>query len=204
MKPSDKLAAHVAQTLGGRLHGREVLFRVYNTALDMMQDRGFVVADSCQSEEQILQRIDEGKPLLRTDGKRPTLVCLDAEERTGVKTVRTLREQHPHAALCIINADGPTPFTKKEVADCEHIEFWQVHELLMNPTRHHLVPSHAALTSEETAQLQVDRCIQPHQWPAILATDIIVRWYHFPKGAVLRIGRKGVAHEQCDYFRRVE
>ena len=208
-RPSDKLAAHVAQTLGGRLHGKQLLSTVHNMALEMMQDRGLTVVDTCASEEQLMRRIDECKPLLRTSAaagandEGSTLVFLDAEERSGVKLVRTLREAHGGTTLCVINADGATPFTKREFAGHDDVEFWQVHELLSNPTRHALVPRHVALTADEVAATQEKRCILPHQWPTILSTDVIVRWHHFPKGAVVRIERKGLANERHDYFRKV-
>ena len=206
-RPSDKLAAHVAQTLGGRLHGKQLLTMVHNVALEMMQDRGLRVVDTCASEEQLMRRIDECKPLLRAtkgdDAQATTLVFLDAEERTGVRLVRTLCEAHADATLCVINADGATPFTKREFAANSDVEFWQVHELLSNPTRHALVPKHVALTADEVAAMQEQRCILPHQWPTILASDILVRWHHFPKGTVVRIERKGLGSERDDYFRKV-
>lgn len=214
-RPADRLAAHVAQSLGGRLHGRQLLSRVHNMALEMLQDRGLTVVESCASEDQLLRRIDEVKHVLRAlpphddkhggAGPAETVVYIDAEERTGVKLVRTLRDEHgDDTNLCIINAEGATPFTKKEVADCEHVEFWQVHELLCNPTRHALVPRHVALTADETAALQRERCILPEQWPVMLSTDVICRWMRFRKGTVVRIARRGLAHEACDYFRKVE
>lgn len=208
-RSSDKLATHLAHTLGGRLHGSQLLWHVYGIAMEMMRDRGMTIANSCDDVKTLCQRIDETKSVLVAEGGDTpdgrTVVYIDAEERTGVKLVRMLREEHGDATgLCVINVDGATPFTKKEVLGCEHVEFWQMHELLMNPTRHALVPRHVPLTAEETTRLQKERCVLPNQWPAILATDIIVRWYRFRKGTVVRIQRKGIAHEQGEYFRKVE
>lgn len=205
-RPSEKLAAHVAQSLGGRLHGRQLLSQVFNLLVEMMQDRGLVVVESCQTEDQLMRRIDETKPVLRATAgdAAPTIVYIDADERTGIKLVRTLREEHTDAVLCIVNADGATPFTKKEVGDCDRIEFWQVHELLTNPTRHALVPRHTALDADEVTRLQRERCILPHQWPAILATDMIVRWFRFRRGDVVRIERRGLAQEAGLYYRKVD
>ena len=204
-RPSDKLAAHVASSMGGRMFGKQILSKVYNNVLEMMQDRGLRVTKSCQCEEELMQRIDDNKPILRaeTEGGSKTFAFIDSEERTGVKLIRALRDEYGKSALCIINTDGATPFTKREVADCSHIEFWQVGELLMNPTKHALVPRHTALSDESVAEMQTRRCILPTQWPLILHTDIIVRWYKFPKGAIVRIERKGFAHERGDYYRKV-
>lgn len=208
MIKTEKIAAHVAATLGGHICGKKVLCRVYNTALEMMQDRKLSIVDSCSSTKELLHRIEKGEIVLRGLGAGAPfdniMVFIDTEERTGVKTVRALREEHGEAGLCIINADGATPFTRKEVMDCDHIEFWMMSELFMNPTRHALVPLHTALTPEETERMQHERCIQSNQWPTILLTDIIVRWYRFRKGTVIRINRSGIAQEKGDYFRKVE
>ena len=176
----------------------------------MMQDRGLSVVDTCKSERQLMSRIDDCKPIIRAsasaDAAAPmtTLVFIDADERTGVKLVRALREKYVDDSLCIISAEGTTPFTKKEVAGCDNLEFWHVHEMLTNPTRHQLVPRHVALTEAEATHMQTQKCIKSHQWPLIPSSDIIVRWYRFRRGTVVRIERKGIGYERGDYFRKVQ
>lgn len=202
MRPSDKLVAHVAKSFGGRLHGSQIIFQVYNMAMQMMDDRGQTLTDSCASESELLRHIDETHPVLRTDA---TLIYIDAEERTGVKLLRTLLEKNPDVGLCILTVDGPTPFTKREVSESGvNVEFWQFSDLLINPTKHALVPRHTALSEEATICMQRERCILPHQWPAIQQSDIIVRWLRIPKGTVIRIERLGIAHERADFYRKVE
>lgn len=204
-RPSQKLLIHAAQSFGGRVSGADIVRRVFHTASEMMKDRGLTVQDACDSE-QLTLRIDETKPVLRSrrcDGVE-TLVFVDVEERTGVKLLRTLLHDYPGAILCIINVDGATPFTKKEAVDSDRVEFWQFFELLQNPTRHELVPEHSEIAAEDVDALSAELCIKPRQWPAILATDRIVRWYRFPKGSILRIDRRGMGHESGVYYRRVE
>ena len=206
-RPSERLEASVAKAMGGRVHGRKVLSTVYNMAFEMMQDRGMRIEGECASEDQLMRRVDAGEPVLRAVGGKEgeeTLVVMDSDDRTGVKFVRSLRESNPDSALCVVSVEGATPFTKKEMAGCDHIEFWQVNEMLFNPTRHALVPRHEEVPEGEVEALQEERCVRPDQWPSILVTDIIVRWYRFRKGTLVRIRRTGVGHEAGDYFRKVE
>ena len=212
LRPSERLAGHIAQSLGGRLHGTEILTKCHNVALEMMEDRGLAIVAFCKSREELMRCIDETHPILRAAPRggeegaaREVLVFVDSDERTGVKLLRTLRDAHDDADLCIVNVDGATPFVKREMGACPSgsVEFWQVHELLFNPTKHALVPRHTRLSDAEVDELRREQCILETQFPAILATDVICRWYRFPKDAVLRIERSGLHHERGAYYRRV-
>lgn len=204
LRPSEQLMANVVRVLGWRVRGAHLLSRVHYSAHDMMSDRGMRVIDACASEEHLLQRIDQGKPVLRAESDDArTLVYVDPEERTGVKLVRTLCDQHADADICLIGVSGPTPFAKREFAGNARVEFWLVSELLFNPTRHALVPKHTLLSNDEVRLVQWQRCILPDQWPTICAGDIIVRWHKFPKDGVVRVTRTGFGCEQGDFYRKV-
>lgn len=207
--PSHKLLACISASLGGRLCGRSILVRCYNSLYQMFEDRGMAITDVCASTDQLLRRIDATEPVLRgvvaADGgrrKTTTLVYVDVEERTGVKFLRTLREEHPEESVLIVNIDGPTPFTRKEMDEAV-VEFWQVRELLINPTRHHLVPKHTALDAARADELRARRCILDHQFPVLMPTDIIARWHRYAKGTIVEIQRRGLAHEEGLYYRKV-
>ena len=220
--PSHKLLACISASLGGRLCGRSVLVRCYNNLYQMFEDRGMAISDVCASTDQLLRRIDATEPVLRgvlTDDKTDdrtaegnmkktktmtttTLVYVDVEERTGVKFLRALREEHPDDHVLIVNVDGPTPFTRKEMDEAV-VEFWQVRELIINPTRHHLVPKHTGLDAARAQELRARRCMLYHQFPVLMATDIIARWHRYPKGTIVEIQRRGLAHEEGLYYRKV-
>ena len=202
-RPSEKLSASVAQSVGGRMHGDAILARCYGMVHQMLEDRGITVVGQCNNTDILMQRIDDGKAVLTAQGSTgKTMVFIDPEDRTGVKLVRTLLEHD--ANLIIINIDGATPFTKREVSDVARIEFWQLRELLINPTRHALVPKHTALAEEEVEALHAERCMLPAQFPVLLSTDIIARWYRLRRGTVVKIDRKGLAHERGVYYRKVK
>lgn len=203
-QPSVLLAANISASLKGRICGKSILVRCYNNMNQMLIDRGMKINYVCQNSESLDKKIDSADPVTRAykDGCS-TVVYIDAEERTGVKFYRTVREnERDNVVIVIINVFGPTPFTKREVD--EHTEFWTFKELLVNPTRHVLVPEHRLLTDEEITELKESRKIMDHQWPVLLSSDMIARWYRFPKGGIVRIHRRGIAHEEGLYYRKVQ
>lgn len=205
-RPCDRLCSSIAQSMGGRIDGAAIVAKCYGVLHEMLENRNLRVTSKCQTAEVLLQRIDDGTPVLaaRDDSESPSvLVFIDTEDRTGVKLVRTLREQNMGSALIVINVEGATHFTKREVCDVDDIEFWMFRELLMNPTSHCLVPKHTALDADAAKRLCTDICVLPEQFPLLLETDIIARWYRFARGTIVKIERKGLAHESGVYYRQV-
>ena len=71
-----------------------------------------------------------------------------------------------------------------------HLEFFQVKELIVNITKHELVPKHELLEDEEVDKLlQRYRC-RLSQLPKILVTDPVAKYYGLRRGQVVRILRK--------------
>ena len=203
---ASKITQAIATSLGGRMDGRSILVQCYRNLLEMVEDRELRLVQSCQSAHALLAAVQNAEPVLVAgdDDGGFLHVYVDAEERTGVKFLRQLRDKHAEEdSLLIVNVEGATPFTKKEVGDDPHVEFWMVRELLLNPTRHKLVPPHRLMPAAEVDALQSRRCIADHQWPVMYATDIVARWYKFPKGGIVHIERRGIGHEKGDYYRKV-
>ena len=210
LRPSLHLAAGLAASLGGRRGGDELLHMCYTHVREMLQeDRGLRVVSACDDRDALCSRIDRGEAVLVAEGEDETVVHVffdAADERTGIKLLRSLRDAHgADARLLIVSLGGPTPFVKKEAAAAAGgpTEFWVARQLLSNPTRHRLVPTHTRLTTAEADSLAKQRILQPHMWPTISASDIVVRWHGFPTGSILRIDRSGLSHEAGAYYRRV-
>lgn len=202
---AQKLTQLISISLGGRMDGRTILVQCYRNLLEMVDNRGLRLVHSCQTTHDLLATIQNAAEVLTAVGQDDTQlhIYVDTEERTGVKWLRQLREKHsPEDNLMIVNVDGPTPFTRKEVGGA-NVEFWMVRELLINPTRHHLVPPHRLMSEDEVEALKTRRSVSEHQWPLIQSNDIIVRWYRFPKDGIVHIERRGIAHERGDYYRKV-
>lgn len=203
---STKLADAVVLSLGGSLTGRAIVTNCHKVVCQMMADRGLTVLQRAGTELELMAAIDAGKPTVRAasdpDDDPHTLVFFDAE-RTGIGKVRSLRERYGGCRILIVNVDGPTAFTKRDVAKDFDVEFWFISEVLFNRTRHELVPRHRRLSTEEAARVARQRCILDHQWPMMLASDMQARWMLFRPGDVVEMARRGLAHESGLYYRKV-
>lgn len=197
---------------GGRLSGLSVMRHLYTIVVQMLDDRKLVSdalrMPSAENDEEILRRIVHSEILLRArsahGSDEETLVLFCPEERSGVKWVRQLSESYPGAHFVIASAEGPTPFLKREASEKQlDVEWWLFSELLINPTRHTLVPSHTPLAPDEAKRLERELCVLPHQWPKIRSTDIIVRWLRIPVGTVVRCARSGLMPERALHYRKV-
>lgn len=185
----------------GMVSGEEICDRVLRTATQMMADRGF----SCACDLDAMKaRVAKGKAAVASsaaDG-RQCILFLDREERIGVKTVRTLQDEHQGAHLVCIAVGGPTPFTKREMASSD-VSFFNARELMHNVTTHSLVPKHEALSAAEVADVRAQYNMLDSKWPKLLTTDPVVRYYNWPVGTIVRIRRTGISENEQIFYRQV-
>lgn len=71
-----------------------------------------------------------------------------------------------------------------------HVEFFEEPELVINITKHSLVPKHEVLTDEEKREFLEHYTIEEWQLPKIFLSDPVVRYYGVDVGTVLKITRK--------------
>lgn len=70
------------------------------------------------------------------------------------------------------------------------LQYFQIKNVMFNPTRHHLVPKHIKLTNEETLEVMEKNLIKgKSQFPYILHTDVIAKWIGLKQGDVVKIER---------------
>lgn len=82
------------------------------------------------------------------------------------------------------------------------IHYFQVKNVMFNPTKHHLVPKHIKLTSEETTQVMEKYLIKGKaQMPFILHTDVIAKWIGLKQGDVVKIERYNENSGLYNYYR---
>ncbi|KAK1366040.1 DNA-directed RNA polymerase RPB5 subunit, eukaryote/virus [Heracleum sosnowskyi] len=67
------------------------------------------------------------------------------------------------------------------------VEIFQITDLLVNVTKHKMMPKHRLLTNEEKEQLLKKYNVDEKQLPRIKVDDAIVRYYAFEKGHVLEV-----------------
>ena len=188
------------------------------TCEEMLRDRGCTRVERAADLAPCLAAATPPEPALRgRGGARDFDVFLHGEDRVGVKYARAVIE---HCAAggrdarergrdegrdarergrdegrdaIIVSVEGPTPFTRRE-CEGERVQFLCARDVVVNVTRHALVPRH-----ERVPRGPVDAA----HLPRILETDRVVQYYGWPPGTVVRVWRCFGGHEPIPYFRVV-
>jgi DNA-directed RNA polymerase I, II, and III subunit RPABC1 len=117
------------------------------------------------------------------------------EKKVSVKYIRgieaTMKGEKVKRAI-IVAQQGLTPFSRQVLQAMEEdylIEQFQEEELLVNITKHVLVPQHRVLTDREKAALLEKYKLKDTQLPRIQHSDPIARYYGMTRGQVVKIIR---------------
>lgn len=189
------------------------LFRIRRTILEMLSDRGYAVLNT---EEDLLQPREEfarefalrnynrdSLTMLRQkkDDEQDQIYVFFPEENKnkplGVKPLmeKAQRMETDGVKNCIVVLEtGLTPFAKKTVAELNsgghaRMEVFIENELIVNITKHVLVPQHEVLTPDDKKALLRRYKLKESQLPRIQKTDPIARYYGLTHGAVVKITR---------------
>jgi DNA-directed RNA polymerases I, II, and III subunit RPABC1 len=187
------------------------LYRIRKTLFEMLSDRGFVIP-SKHLHETLEQFNQYWNDILARGGSRRDLVILvqhslnpsthlivffpeESNKKIGVKPIRELAEKMEEKNITkgIIITQAPlTAFAKSAVGEAApklEIEVFMESELLVNITKHELVPKHVLLTSEEKKVLLARYKVRENQLPRILVSDPVARYFGMRKGEVVKIIR---------------
>jgi DNA-directed RNA polymerase I, II, and III subunit RPABC1 len=184
------------------------LYQIRRTCCEMLADRGYLVGD-----DDLKMPFDEFKQRFAPDGgavakdrltllqqhrddpSRRVIVFFPEASKVGVKEIKEMaekmREEAVHRAVLVV-ASNLTPFARSVVADMGGkvaMEVFTEPELLVNVTKHMLVPSHRVLTADEKATLLARYKVQESQLPRIQLSDPVARYYGLERGQVVRIVR---------------
>jgi len=186
------------------------LYRVRKTVVEMLRDRGYLLQD-----RELQRSKDEFKEEFGEDPDREDLMILapmvddptdqifvffpaaDANGgKVGVQQIKTyterMKEQAVRRAVLVVETNL-TPFAKQSIAEALHhgykFETFSEPELLVNITRHSLVPIHQLLSREEKQQLLQRYKVKEMQLPRIQSNDPVARYMGLEKGQVVRIVR---------------
>lgn len=190
---------------GSALDNATRLFRVRKTCLEMLNDRGYLIGqDDLEETRDIFTQKFSEEPkrddltLLAPKQEDPTdqmFVFFPNEDKVGVRTIKTyadrMKTEGVTRALMVVQANL-TPFAKQAVGEMHsklHMEVFQELELLINITRHVLVPKHMLLDATEKKTLLDRYKVRDTQLPRIQHSDPVARYYGMQRGQVVRIVR---------------
>ncbi|XP_026405608.1 DNA-directed RNA polymerases II and IV subunit 5A-like [Papaver somniferum] len=181
------------------------LFRIRRTIMQMLNDRGYLVGDFEINETRAeflakfgdkLRREDlDIKKSKRNDNDDHIYVFFPNNPKVNIDTMKICikRMQNDEVYKAIVVAQqNLTPVAKKFITEFSskfHMEVFQEAELLVNISRHVLVPEHQLLTPEEKKTLLERYTLKETQLPRIQITDPIARYYGLKRGQVVKIIR---------------
>ena len=125
------------------------------------------------------------------------MVFFIEEPKVGVKAIKEVATQMRNEGgnvnrSIIVIQDKITPFAKQSLSEMQPkimIEVFREAELLVNITKHVLVPEHRVLSTEEKLTLLKRYKVRETQLPRIQFNDPIARYYGMARGQVVRIVR---------------
>jgi len=186
------------------------LWRVRKTVFQMLEDRGYVVAAKYKDEtrekfQEDWDRIaEEGGGRERfaiqvqhKDNKDDKIIVYfpDENKRVGVKPVRVLAEKMEEFKITkavMVVRQPLTPFARTAIQETlgkMRIEVFHENELVVNITKHELVPKHQPM-SDDDKQFLLDRYkLKPSQLPRIQYNDPVARYFGLQKEQVVKIIR---------------
>eukprot|EP00890_Picochlorum_soloecismus_P005261 jgi/Picsp_1/5736/NSC_03095-R1_protein len=183
------------------------LYRVRKTCLEMLQDRGYVVTSeenaTADNKDAFIEKYGEDPRRddltvfvsKRDDPTDHIFVFFVEEPKVGVKSIKTVAERMRSDGVSraiIIIQEKITPFAKQSLTEMQPkymIEMFKESELLVNITKHILVPEHRVLTVEEKKTLLERYKVKETQLPRIQFSDPVARYYGMSRGQVVRIVR---------------
>ncbi|KAJ8453048.1 hypothetical protein Cgig2_014811 [Carnegiea gigantea] len=191
------------------------LYRIQRTIMQMLNDRGYIVADHelNMTKQRFIDKYGEHlkrdslsiQKARRNDSSDQIFVFFPEEAKVGVKTIKNyaniMKSENVPRAILVVQ-QNLTPFAKtciSEMSSKFHLEVFQEAELLVNIKEHVLVPEHQLLTDEEKKTLLQRYTVKETQGevagrhtsglPRIQMNDPIARYYGLKRGQVVKIIR---------------
>ncbi len=194
----------------------EILYRVYTNLIDMLKARNYSIdAEDIKGENleefkdnfedindpdiSILQFIAE-KELKKGDEETEKIAIFWTDvEKIGVKQIKSyidFMDENEVNHSIIIMKHSITTFALRTLEDFnanfpdKFIEYFEYSELLINITKHILVPFHTVLTPDEKSEIIKKYQLKKEaQLPKLYRTDPIARYYGLRKGDVVKVTR---------------
>lgn len=181
------------------------LYRIQRTIMQMLNDRGYIVADHelNMSKKKFVDKYGEHlkrdalsiQKSKRNDSSDQIYVFFPEEPKVGVKTIKNytniMKTENVQRAILVVQ-QNLTPFAKtciSEISAKFHLEVFQEAEMLVNIKEHVLVPEHQLLTDEEKKTLLQRYTVKETQLPRIQMNDPVARYYGLKRGQVVKIIR---------------
>ena len=183
------------------------LYRVWNTLIQMLEDRGYTIQDDCKfstynewknkykdNQKSINHLFYKKKEKNEAEPKRLYFEYLERSKVNG-NDIENFIKQMIEGKVCagIIVVSGQlTSQAKQKINETDtvlQLQCFNISELMVNITKHSYVPKHVLLSEEDKNTLLKRYRIKENQLPKILTTDPIAKYLGLRKGNVVKIIR---------------
>ena len=162
---------------------------------EMFCDRGFNLTTSIHNRIAFTNALNNDKiEEMATRGTTQYMVVWFSHKVTiqVITALKTLREERSLSKIVIIADMAVTPKALKTIeVEKDIFELLSFKETQYNPTKHELVPNHRALSKTEKEEVLKDYDTNLENFPKILVTDPICRWYAWKPRTLVEITRQG-------------
>ncbi|KAM7259605.1 hypothetical protein ACFE04_015346 [Oxalis oulophora] len=198
------------------------LYRIRKTVMQMLRDRGYLVADSelnitiqdfihkfghnMKREDLIISKSNPN------DTSDQIYIFFPEEAKVGLNTIKAYIKRMDSDSVfraILVVQQNLTPFARTfltgatDISKKFHLEVFQESELLINVTHHILVPKHGVLTADEKKTLLQRFSAKETQIPRIQVTDPVARYFGMKRGQVMKILRTSEVAGRYNEFRWV-
>lgn len=190
----------------------EQIFRALKTVREMLDDRGYVVEDDPRlesfeafeeslEEEEVWDQCDicahdaEGNPIRvywqsGNLGAGPVKL-LKSKIDTDYEDVKDGDVKRCIVIMeCAVTPDAQTAIKQLKYSNCINIEVFTLREMLINVSKHVLVPKHIICSTEEEKELLTSYSVTKEQIPEIKVWDPQARYLGAQTGQIIKIYRK--------------
>lgn len=212
----------ISDYTAGESNDLTILFRVYGNVMECFKNRGYIIPPMVTSEEQMLSIVHHTEDpevehldivLTHSTSGKKCLLSWVREEKIGVKHIKKIYDKMEKERIddsCMICKYTVTVFGKKAIEEFnttfsnKYIEYFEYSQMLIDITKHTLVPKHIVLTREEKEKWFVTFSIKKEsQLPKLHRTDAMARYYGLRKGDLVKIVRKSDADTEYIMYRIV-
>lgn len=152
---------------------------------EMLSDRGYDRVE-----------LDTPDNIVVSNGHDKILVCFVYDQKVSVKKIKSIKDiidVGTYACMILIYKSMITAFARQFiVTDVNNlnVQLFSENELSFNITKHELVPKHEVLSNKERNEILLRYRATLKNFPLILSSDPVARYYGALTGTMMKITRK--------------
>ena len=199
----------------------ENMLSAFKTTMEMMEDREYFVPQNLKSQtsEEFLEKFNTFKndnalififDHIQTQ-KKILVYFVNTPVQISVNDITTfariIRDKEVGNGIIIsfkaLQTSAEKIIREINIDDNYNIEYFNIDELIVNISKHVLVPKHANVTEDEKKKVLAQYRAKESQLPKILMSDPMARYLGARKGHLVRIERKSQTAGQYIMYRLV-